>query len=484
MTAQYEVHNIGPIEALRLEFEPGVNVIEGPNGAGKTTAISSIQRAHGGTVDLAPRDGTRKGSLRGPGVVLEVGRRSTAVGSPAVGMADYGAVHLLVDPGVKGEAAAERRRIEALVSMLDIEVDDAVVLRLAGGDTEVAAMVERKDPDLHSLAAEVRKCAQAIAREAEGRRDQAQGRAGGAKERIAHLTEGGDLTEPRADWVALEAELQDAIARATRLGDAAEARQRQEAERSRIAETLGDRPDLEAAGQACRQKRERVEDLRAQLRQAEDELVALEAEADGIQQAAERWDRAAELLKSPIEGPTAEEADAARRRVDDLRAECEEAKAWAEYSEGRREAERAERDAEIADERAVELRGIAAAIPQHLTGILSEQRLQNLVIDNGGDGGSERLCTIDEETGEVTPFQRLSLGQKVRYAIAAALSTHRRDANELALLPLDPGFWAALQPARQREVHDAATNAGVGLITEAPSDEAPVRVVRPYGAQS
>ena len=134
-----KISNVGPINELEVPLAPGrLTRVTGANGAGKSTAINAVLAACGSDVgaDLTPRDGHSSGSVEMPGVTLRIGKRLSRKGESEtfVFMEDGGDLQKFIDPGVKDPAAADARRIEAILNMAGVKVDEASVKALVGDE--------------------------------------------------------------------------------------------------------------------------------------------------------------------------------------------------------------------------------------------------------------------------------------------------------------------------------------------------------------
>jgi hypothetical protein len=97
-----------------------------------------------------------------------------------------------------------------------------------------------------------------------------------------------------------------------------------------------------------------------------------------------------------------------------------------------------------------------------LSQIMAAEDFGPLAID-----ADEGLCLLHSDTGWLEPFERLSLGQQVR-AVFLGVGVKRYPGK---VMPLDPAYWYALQPAAQRDLVTAAVEMGIMLISEMPTDE-------------
>ena len=330
----YKIRNVEGVADLTVDLHPGVNVLTGENEAGKTSAIRAITRASGATDQpLALRDGAANGSVRGPGVMLNVGKKVRTTGQPTVTLADYGSLAALVDPPIKGRAARDKARLRALLDLLPQALTERDLLELASGEEEVVAGVQGVDlskVDLLEGAAKVGEMAHALARDYEGRRDEARGAARNASENLATLDLEG-LERPPLGVEELEMTLEASVGRLTRARDGAEQRKLFESKQAEIRATIGERPDVEAAEAAVDAASTKVDQARAELARLEAELSTARSRRAEAQEAADRWRGQNDLLSAPVSGPTAEDVAAAEAEVESARVALDAGRAFAQH---------------------------------------------------------------------------------------------------------------------------------------------------------
>ncbi|MEM7048949.1 MAG: AAA family ATPase [Acidobacteriota bacterium] len=464
---EFAITNVGAVGSLDIKLRPGVTVLRGPNGAGKTTAIKAITRASGGGGSLEPKRGAKAGSVRGPGVVLSIGKKVTSTGDPVVSLGDYGELAALIDPKRKGKEAAAKRRLEALLNLVPVEVTDDLFLELAAGDEEVAGGAEFRGASLDLLAAAelIRRTANAVAKDHETRRDQADGAAAAARERL-ETYDTSSVDKAKSSVEELQEVARTAVRDLTRTRDRREAFETLQARRLEIQASLGARPEYEPVRELYKEQKALVAALKEELRQAEIEEARLLAAGNELHKQLLEWTERKKVLDAPIEGTTAEDVEAAEEAARQAEEDVQVAREASEIQGLRFEIEEAEKGKEASAERAAALRSIAQSVWARIADALesSTDLPEGLLIDDGA------LCYVKPGTGEMVAFDELSLGQRTRLALEVALAAGDGD-----VLPLDPGFWAALQPERQREIATAAAERGAYLLTEAPADEPGIR---------
>jgi len=473
----YEITNVAGVDHARLVLKPGVNILRAKNGGGKTSAINAITRAQGGTNDLERRDGTERGMVRGPGVTLRVGRVVRKTGTAELSLADVSPLARLIDPGLKDTDAAARARVKALTELLDVAVDEKAILALCDRDPELANWLTGElgpGADLTVAAEVLRRHLHEVARGWEAEAEEHEGRAKAADERVAAALEtlGGEdglvtvlpdeaqaaLVEASAGYFRHEA---DALARADT-----------EKRQAEIRESLGERPDVEAAERlrsdarsAVADAHERVTELEAQLAQARQEHAIAVANHEAIEDrhrdaidAARRWDEQRALLDREVTGPAMDELPALREQtIGAAEMQLEAARASAEYRAGKSARDDACEAAAKATQEAQRLRGIAANLPARLGDLLADAGATGLTVSGG------RLHAIVD--GMPVDFERrLSEGQKVRAAVEVAARVYRG-----RVVPLAGEFWSSLDPEHRAEFARLAVEHGLFVITEEPA---------------
>lgn len=469
----FEVRGVeGIAEELRLEFLPGMNLLTGENGEGKTGATAAVVTAMGGDIGrpLTVNDRVDRGSVRGPGVHLNVGKRTTKAGTPSVDLAEHGRLGELIDPDGKTAATRDKKRADALLDFVEVELGEDLLLELSGGDEEIAAGVQIKGRNapasLRELAALVKRMAEAVARDWEGRRDESSGAAKKARAEVARIGE--ELSGyPRPDRSpsALEKELEAVTRRAGSLTSERAVRVAREDERERLrAEVGGERPDVEALREEYLQKEREIAAAEERLRVMREQLEEVRTRGVEAAEVSKKWERLAE----PVEGPEASEVEEADAAVKKIAADLEAARLYAALDEQKEAVDQATLEAKRRGEVAEQKRGIAAGVAGVLNKVLESQDLGDLRID-----AEDGLCRLDKATGELEPFERLSAGERAR-AVFVGIGCSRYPGR---LMPIDPHYWHDLQPSRQRELVRVALEEGVYLLSEHPTDHPGVHVV-------
>lgn len=467
----FAIRDVNGIADLQINLrEPGVYVCRGPNGCGKTSAINAIRAACGDDATAEPTDGLQRGTVAlSDGLVLTVGKQRRLNGEPTVQLARTGALGRLIEPSMSDPAAASKARLRALLELVPLPADEKALHELCDNDAALAAGLTRGHyPDALALAESVRRQAQELARTEETRATKAQGELESVGELLTDL---GDVPEHAPTTEDAMAAWTSATRVADRLLVAARAREDLERRQAEIRSTLGERPDPEAAERRAESARAAKDEAEKASAAAGRELQAAHSEWQRVKREADQWDIAAGVLAKPVEGPTLAEAKQAEADAIEAAAAVDDARKLAQATEYRRICGTARTTHTEAHKRATELRRIAARTTYALGRLLQRSGLPGITIDDG------KLAVVSED-GSVSDFAtRLSFGQRVRIALQVALHSCRRRGNVPVILPLEPEFWAALDPDRKADVCQASTEAGVILVTEEPT-EGELRVER------
>jgi len=191
-----EIRNTGPIESLDVCAPDGggLVVLRGRNGSGKTTALHAVQALMGGGASgLESRDGQVRGHVEGWGAALVLGRRNSRAGELVVESIE-GRLNIgdLVAPPIKDDASADRKRIQALVSLSNVEPTREMFASVLGEAVEAVDPDSWSGSDLLVVAGRVKRDIEGAAREAESESEQLYDKASAAM--IA--AEGLDIGQP------------------------------------------------------------------------------------------------------------------------------------------------------------------------------------------------------------------------------------------------------------------------------------------------
>lgn len=456
--------DMGPHQTLVLELQPGINRLTGCNGAGKSEAIQATAVALGGDGKVEHRDGAEKGTVTSGGaVLLRVGARQSKSGRPDVELADAGGLHQIVDPGIKDPEKADAARVKAILSLVPVHVTLEMEHLLSGGDASL--LPRSRDGGILGVAEGIRRSANERAMEAEKSATVLEGEIRAAIAFRDSITGEENEEDPQRMKELASRRHEEA----TRLKVLAEQRAAQEEQIAEIRSTLGARPDVDAQDrqvvelftkmsvigeevakcqQALRVAEQRMQDLAAVYRESVTEF-------DRLRKAAKLWDTQHDLVEKPVVGPSREDADTAQHVARNASLAHEAAERGAKRRDVVKRIETLMAERGKATAAAASLRDVAQSLSYRLGDILSKHGLAGVTIQEG------RLLVQDVRFAD-----RMSLGQRVKFALDIYLLGAPGK-----VVPLDPGFWASLQPKVQREIHEHALKVGAYLVTEQPTDE-------------
>lgn len=211
-TSTVELVNIGPISKLSIPVPEngGLVVMRARNGAGKTTALNAVQSLLTGNGKASVRDGTLKGGINGFGASMTVARNTRRSGELEVTSLE-GRLNAadLVDPGLQDPAAADAKRIRALVQLSGVEPEPSLFYDLLGGRSNFEAICTgstKDDDDILKLAGRVKRECEAAARLRESQASSAAGSAKAKRESAQGVNLSGEC-----DSSVLQASLEKAI---------------------------------------------------------------------------------------------------------------------------------------------------------------------------------------------------------------------------------------------------------------------------------
>lgn len=469
----FHIQDINGVRDFTVNIDgPGVLVARGWNGTGKSSAISAILAASGDKKATAePTDGIAKGRVTmGDGVIFAAGSRRVATGQPAIRLISTGSIGTLIDPGLVDEDRAAQARVRAVTQLMPMPADDAARIELTANDPELMEHIAH-DPaeDALLLAEAVRNKANEMALAQEKIAQAKEGEMGTYEKLIGEL---GTVDFNAGKSSEVKALADEAMNRAQVMAHTATERVKLERQQAEIRQSLGPLPDVDEAQKEFDAANQRLLELNAELKIAAQAWNDAGAKLKGRRMEVEQHRQRAEILKRPVQGPTLEEAESARVEAETLAGRAMRAQVLGQAEAYTAEHTNADRVKHDADTRGKALREIARGTSDALGRLLERRGLPGLSIVEG------RLCVKDGDT--VKDFdKRLSFGQRVRVALGIALAgidvsapEHRTTGNKLPVLPLEPGFWTALDPVKQAEVAQIAKERGVCLITEAPGEGA------------
>jgi len=462
-----EISNIGPHAKLTLELAPGLNVLRGRNGAGKSVAVAAIVAAEGGKARVEKKDGAPPGSVIMDGAtVLKVGARINRDGSPSVEMGGYSEVGTIVDPGIKDPEVADAARVKAILGMIKVPVTDEVRGTLAGGDV---ALMDGPTDSVLAFAEHVRVRANKIAKQSEDAAQAARAVADAALASVAGVR----LRADAPTLAVAEEAARETSAKVTRVTLLAGQRKDHEARVAKIRETLGKRPDVDAAVVAEHDAARREREAADALLVAKDAMTTASSNQSmaatirrQVEDAARKWDEQKKIMDQPVSGPTDEDVAAASEVEAAAKATLEASRIADKEANATANAKLRLAEVTKAKELAAAMRDVAGNVGTRLGEILANHGLPGMSVV----GGRLVACVGGKD---VLFAERLSVGQRVWFALSIAVKAFPG-----RVIPLDPAFWASLQPSVQSEVAERAKEQGVFLVTEAPNDDDVISVTR------
>lgn len=481
-TEVIEVENLGAIKKGSFPTLRGGGVIEytGPQGSGKSTMLAAIESAATGKGKIPLRDGASKGMFKGFGVEIKLNpHRNTRTGEPVLDFIEGKlSVADIVDPGIADPAAADARRIKALVQLAGGEPDPAVFAGLFGNDaTLFASIVDESVADLADLVAmaeKVKRDCEKAAREEEKAADNATGKATA----LQQTTEGIDL-KAECDAAKLNAAYVAAIQEESRIKAEAAAMQTardasakakkslEDAEANSQLPSVADAKKAETAALKALATAQAVcNDALEAYEKAKEALNSADAKAAKCQQelkAAKEFDQLSESWREQIaagesvDGPSTEDIEQASARVSEARAAQERGVEIRKAIENANAAKLAAAEAEKHSTAAKTLRTIAGKTDD----VLSAQ-VAKLGTPLRFDDGRLLLTT---ERGP-TFFGELSDGQRWKLALDIAIDV----LGENGLIVIPQWAWGELQPANKKAIAEQARERGVLIYTAAATD--------------
>jgi hypothetical protein len=476
------LQDVGPIERLPITFPEGggIVVLRGANGSGKSLALKSVQALVEGGGKVPSRDGSIGAQVTGLGVRLTLGRRATVSGELEVPHLEGEDPSLLVDPGIKTEAAADGARIKALLRLSRAKVDAGKFAELVGGDAELRELCSDATltmvTDVPAMAAAIKRDFEGAARKEEARAENLATKAAGIRAMLTEMggpvaLRHGSAEEARAAHTAAVRE--HAAAEATR----DQARKLREAgdQASATLDRMGNDGTAAAladAAMADENALASVDAARARVTAAQQELAAAKsalAEADAAQLRTvrdhghqQRFARQRVSLQSAIDAAagakviTNTDIDALAAQVNVTAVEVE---AWAvrdKTAAARASVEALDRESHEASEKARVLRAAAHGTERVVLEAVSAVCPEGMEIKDG------RLYMRTDRGLEL--FSELSHGERWRIAIETSTKAVKAS-GDAGLLVIGQEGFASLQPAIRKEIAEHARRLNVVIVT-------------------
>ena len=467
MGREIDIRDVGPIEHLTIPIpeEGGLVVLRGRNGKGKSHSLQAVQALVGGKSKPVSRDGTLGATVEGLGARLTVGRRANHSGEVEIDHLEGEDPSLLVDPGLKDPAAADARRVQALLRLARAEVDVDAFAALVDGKERLEQLCRPAslDPrsDVPTMAAAIKRDLEAEARKSEAAAQQAFAKADGVRAALESLANAGDRRHATA------AEAREAHTQAVREHSALQTRQQQNDAALRSAseargamqglenrgapEVVDEAAELLAASEAL------VDELRAKLRDAE---AAVERDRERLAEQRRAAEQRARLTKAveaaaEIQPVSDAEIEAAAQRVAQA---SDEVDAWVVYERTRgMHDEIAEHDnrGKAASEQGAALREAARGTERVVLEAVRNVCGDDMELDGG------RLWVHTGERSGRELFSDLSPGERWRRALDIAVKA----VGQHGLLVIGQEGFEAMDPINRAEVNAYARKLGVVILT-------------------
>lgn len=480
------IENIGPIEHLTFPIpeDGGVVVFQGRNGRGKSKALDAIDatiNTKRKTTGLTVRDQQLRGQVEAFGAKLTIARSTRRSGQAEVVTLDGRfSIADLVDPGFVDPAAADARRLKALVQLAQINPDPAMFYDLLGGEHRMQTLVSPEaftKADLVEMAAKIKRDLEARALTREQEADNMDAKAAAARQAVADID-----TEAEHDEQFLQQTLENALRFETELKTlkraADQASQARPAAQAAFDQALNEYTGPTAAealaaeqqaSEAVEQAKEATQRLAAQLREAEQQFEFRRREysqAISTRKAAESHERTVAELRDQLDQatptpPADHELTAAAADVDAARKAVETGvlvrRATAQREAARQAAELAQR---LADQ-AADLRSTAKGTDDVLSEAMNRMLRSPLRFEAG-------RIVLQTDRGQ-TYYADLSEGERCRIALDIAIEAVGAGGE----LTIPQVFWEGLDPINRRAVAEHLRAAHVvGYTAEATADEA------------
>ncbi|MFG0250759.1 MAG: hypothetical protein ACF8OB_17880 [Phycisphaeraceae bacterium JB051] len=472
-----EIQNIGPIEALEIKCpaDGGVVVLRGRNGRGKTHALKSVEALTSGNGKLQTRDDSpTAGRVNGMGAMIHVGAKTTRAGEVEVSSLE-GKLNIadLVNPPLKDQAAADRQRIKALISITGVEPTSKAFADVIGEDmADYVSAATWAGKDMLEVASQAKRDLEKAARNKENEANLKEGQAKAHEESASGVDMSGEHDEQKlrnacslaSGNLRVLQERQVAAERsATQLAEAREKLNEAKANYSgpTVDQATADLSDKKRAIESSAGRIKKIEQELAEA-QAHDRLLKEQFEyARTTLRAAEEYAEAVAMYEAVLEGtatkaPAADELEAAHQAMEDASTALEQGALIRNAMSKLREAKDARDQANEAAVTASRLRDSAKLIDNVLSNAIKNDQL---FVKDG------RLYTNHRLRGE-TLFCELSEGERWTKAFDVAAPI----VGERGILILPQNFWEGLDPHNRAHVADLARHHKIVVLTAEATD--------------
>ncbi|MDR1958887.1 MAG: AAA family ATPase [Planctomycetaceae bacterium] len=481
-----EIKNVGAIERLTIPVPPdgGVVVLTGKNGTGKSTALDAVSSLVSGKGKIPIRDGANNGGVDGFGARITLGSATRRHGQ-AEAVVDHiesrFSISDLVDPGIDSPAAADKRRIKALLTLVGKETKAETFEQLFSSPEEFKTIVSVKSvesSDPVEMAERVKRDVESHARIKEEQHKQRMAEYDAAlaasdfnPDDLINLNEALDaISNANSEAGKLKEQYNKSLERIHQIEaakqfledfDVSGKEQRRESLENEIRTAEDETKDLNSE----------VNDLTEQIRLLQDKLAvtksrhaasvqslrSLRSSRDSIQSELATLEQHRRILAEDIElGSITEETVAnAEKRSSELRRIYNRG-LLADAAKKRRDSSK--QILESADKlkaTADRYRRIAADCDTVLTELLGEDNV--IRVRNG------RLVTSTSR-GE-TPYAELSDGERWKVAFQVLSGRIRKSKEKLPVITIPQIGWESLDPDNQQLVRDLARKHRIVVFT-------------------
>jgi hypothetical protein len=482
-----EIRDIGPVEHVSIPIpeEGGVVVLRGRNGAGKSNTLEAVESLTTGKGKLAVRDGALRGEVSGCGATITVGRATRRTGElEVVTLEGKLSIAELVDPGLKNDAAADAKRIKALVSLTGTDADPSEFHKLLGGKEAFQAIVSPssiEDADWVQMAEKIKRDIEREARKAEDAAEYADGKARG----MIDAADEGDEPETMVDRSLLQQQLIEAVDALSRLQAeeraSLDAQRRQDEAKAKLAACEF---DVDAAMEEAVKERDvaiqvhgvfdeklddklaEVDRLKILLHEAEEEAIRLASDRDTAWKAVNDAEKRVQAIVAQSQSMKQlrdavtqtvpyvdrEEIENADALVTQLTDQLQQAAVHAEKAKQRQQARDVKQQALQHRKRAAELRNAAQSTDEVLSALVAKS-CQLLRVEHG------RLV-LDTHRG-TTYFAELSHGERWKLAIDVALE----QLGNRGVIVIPQEAWEGCDEFARAAISEHAKERGVVILT-------------------
>lgn len=488
MSARIHMENIGPIETLDFELRYGLNILTGPNGRGKTITLkgmTALASGDGGKLPL--RDGAKKGKIEGLGATITVGAKCRHLGECELeNLEGKLSIAQLVDPGLKTPEAADRARIKALATMLEVPATIATfknheAFKDVNFDTVVGTKASGCS-DIVEMAAQIAKDFQKAARDKEDLAKKFEGEAAGLESQSA----GVDL-EGECDDDVLQAAYREALRVETQLVTQAQADNKAEERRNQnrekmeqtkreytgptVVEAETKRDTASTAWHEASNHRRDIETALANAKEREAEAERAYHETERVVVEAKRVAELIATCEEIVSGAAAKPVTVAQLTAaqDKVKATKEAVLLGQTIRQAKEAAEKAKKvreDAVLQTELAESLRNAGKAVDQVLSDSIKNKYVWVESVDDVA-----RLVVKHAVRGTI-PFEDLSAGERWRVAIDLAAD----QVGKGGLIVIDQEGWEGLDAYVRPELHQHALEREIYVVTAEATRDAVLHV--------